>query len=40
MIYLKTPDEIELMREAGTLLSRTLGEIAKWVAPWSNYLKA
>lgn len=33
MIYLKTPEEIELMQQAGILLSRTLGEIAKWVAP-------
>ncbi|MDE5724976.1 MAG: type I methionyl aminopeptidase [Duncaniella sp.] len=33
MIYLKTPEEIEKMRQACTLVSRTLGEIAKWVAP-------
>lgn len=33
MIYLKTPDEIQLMREANNLVSRTLGEVAKWVAP-------
>jgi len=33
MIYLKTPEEIEKMRAACTLVSRTLGEIAKWVAP-------
>ena len=33
MIYLKTLEEIELMREANTLVSRTLGEVAKWVAP-------
>ncbi len=33
MIYLKTLEEIELMQQAGILLSRTLGEIAKWVAP-------
>lgn len=33
MIYLKTPEEIELMREANTLVSRTLGEVAKWIAP-------
>lgn len=39
MIYLKTPEEIELMREAGTLLSRTLGELAKWVAPGVTTLK-
>ena len=33
MIYLKTPEEIQLMREANNLVSRTLGEVAKWVAP-------
>lgn len=33
MIYLKTPEEIEKMRAACTLASRTLGEIAKWVTP-------
>ncbi|MCM1348771.1 MAG: type I methionyl aminopeptidase [Firmicutes bacterium] len=31
MIYLKTPEEIEKMRGACALTSRTLGEIAKWV---------
>lgn len=39
MIYLKTPEEIALMQEAATLLSRTLGEIAKWVAPGVTTLK-
>ncbi len=33
MIHLKTAEEIELMRAASTLVSRTLGEVAKWVAP-------
>lgn len=33
MIYLKTAEEIEIMQEAATLVSRTLGEVAKWVAP-------
>ena len=33
MIYLKTPEEIEKMQAACTLVSRTLGEIAKCVAP-------
>ena len=33
MIYLKTPQEIELMRNACDLVSRTLGEVAKWIAP-------
>lgn len=33
MIYLKTPEEIEKMQQACTLVSRTLGEVAKHVAP-------
>lgn len=33
MINLKTPDQIEQMRPAADLLSRTLGEVAKWIAP-------
>ncbi len=33
MIYLKTADELLQMQEAATLVSRTLGEVAKWVAP-------
>ncbi len=33
MIYLKTPEEIEKMRNACAMVSSTLGEIAKWVAP-------
>lgn len=33
MIYLKTPEEIEKMQAACTLVSRTLGEVAKCVAP-------
>ena len=33
MIYLKTPEEIEKMRPAATLISQTLGEVAKWIAP-------
>lgn len=33
MIYLKTPEEIELMGRACDLTSRTLAEMAKWVAP-------
>jgi len=39
MIYLKTPEEIEQMREANILVSRTLGEVAKWVAPGVTTLK-
>ncbi len=33
MIYLKTPEEIELMRAACDLASRALGEVAKEVRP-------
>lgn len=33
MIYLKTAEEIEMMRKACDLVSRTLGEIAKWIQP-------
>ena len=33
MIYLKTPEEIEQMRAANTLVSQTLGEVAKWIQP-------
>ncbi len=33
MIYLKTPEELELMRKACDLASRAMGEIAKAVAP-------
>lgn len=33
MIYIKTAEELEKMRAAGILVSRTLGEVAKYVAP-------
>ena len=33
MIYIKTAEEIELMRGACDLVSRTLGEVAKWIRP-------
>lgn len=33
MIYLKTDEEIEQLREADLVVARTLGEVAKWVAP-------
>lgn len=33
MIYLKTPEELERMRLAADLVSRTMGEVAKWVKP-------
>ncbi|MEG1573486.1 MAG: type I methionyl aminopeptidase [Bacteroidales bacterium] len=39
MIYLKTDEEIELIRESNLLLGQTLGEIAKWVAPGITTLK-
>ena len=33
MIYIKTEEEVELVRKASDLVSRTLGEVAKWVKP-------
>ena len=33
MIYLKTDEEIELMRAANLLVGRTLAEVAKIIAP-------
>ena len=39
MIYLKTAEEIEIMKGACDLVSRTLGEVAKWVAPGVTTLK-
>ena len=33
MIYLKTDEEIELLREANLVVARTLGLMAEWVAP-------
>lgn len=33
MIYLKTPEEIEMMRASSLLVSQTLGEVAKWIKP-------
>lgn len=33
MIFLKTSEEIELVRAASLLCSQTLGEVAKWVRP-------
>ncbi|MGM9804747.1 MAG: type I methionyl aminopeptidase [Muribaculaceae bacterium] len=39
MIYLKTEEEIELLREANLVVARTLGEVAKWVAPGITTLK-
>ena len=39
MIFIKTPEEIEKMRVAATLMSRTLGEVAKWIEPGVTTLK-
>ena len=33
MIYLKTDDEVELLREANILVGKTLGEMAKLIRP-------
>ena len=33
MIYLKTPEEIETMRGACTLVSQTLAEVGRWIEP-------
>lgn len=33
MIFLKTPAQIEAMRPACDLVSRTLGEVARWIEP-------
>ena len=39
MIYLKTDEEIELLRESNLLVGMTLGEVAKWIAPGITTLK-
>lgn len=39
MIYLKTAEELEKMRIAADLVSRTLGEVAKWVKPGVTTLR-
>lgn len=39
MIYLKTDEEIALMRESNTLVGRTLGEVARWIAPGVTTLR-
>lgn len=39
MIYLKTDEEIELMREANQLVGKTLGELAKCIAPGVSTLQ-
>ena len=39
MIYLKTDEEIALMRESNTLVGKTLGELARWIAPGITTLR-
>ena len=39
MIYLKTDEEIEWMRESNILVGKTLGEVAKWIKPGVTTLK-
>ena len=39
MIYLKTDEEIELMRESNLLVARTLGELAKVIKPGVSTLE-
>ena len=39
MIYLKTDEEIELMRIANRLVGKTLGELAKYIAPGVSTLQ-
>ena len=39
MIYLKTAEEIEWLRESNLLVGMTLGELAKWIAPGITTLK-
>ena len=38
MIYLKTDEEIELLRESNLLVGMTLGELAKWYGGFPNTL--
>ncbi len=33
MIYLKTPEQIQQMHTSADLISRTMGEVARWIAP-------
>ncbi|MBD5357516.1 MAG: type I methionyl aminopeptidase [Bacteroides sp.] len=39
MIYIKTAEEVEKMRAACDLVSRTLGEVAQWIKPGVTTLK-
>jgi len=33
MIFLKTPDQIQQMQSSSDLVSRTIGEVARWIQP-------
>ena len=39
MIFLKTDEEIELIRQANQLVGQALGEVAKWVQPGVTTLR-
>ena len=39
MIFIRTTEEIELLRESNLLVSRTLGELANWIKPGITTLK-
>ncbi|SFE22568.1 type I methionyl aminopeptidase [Thermophagus xiamenensis] len=39
MIYLKTKEEIELLRQSNMLVGKTQGELAKWIKPGISTLK-
>ena len=39
MIYLKTEEEIEMLRNSNILVSKTLGELAKWIKPGVTTMK-
>ncbi|MDE6341383.1 MAG: type I methionyl aminopeptidase [Muribaculaceae bacterium] len=39
MIYIKTAEEVEMVSKASDLVSRTLGEVARWVQPGVTTLR-
>ena len=39
MIYLKTPEDMKQMQAACELVSRTMGEVARWIEPGVTTLK-
>jgi len=39
MIYLKTKEEIELLRESNMLVGKTQGELARWIEPGVTTMK-